>query len=139
MSKQHYEKSVWTMMKNNCPANILLDRVEVKMPLGLPDVQGCSKGKYAGIFQIELKSIDQWPLIPTRLGVRPEQRFYLNKRGNYKQPVFLFARVGNEFLLVHGSNVREQMQEEWKTNAIKVWYEQVDWKEFYNLIFMYYY
>ena len=139
MSKQHYEKSVWTMMKNNCPANILLDRVEVKMPLGLPDVQGWSKGKYAGIFQIELKSIDQWPLIPTRLGVRPEQRFYLNKRGNYKQPVFLFARVGNEFLLVHGSNVREQMQEEWKTNAIKVWYEQVDWKEFYNLIFMYYY
>ena len=139
MSKIHYEKSLWQMLKNNCPANILLDRVEAKMPLGLPDVQGCSKNRYCGIFQIELKSIDQWPLAQTRLGVRPEQRLYLNKRGSYKQPVFLFARVGNEFLLVHGSNVEDQTKNEWHEKALKVWYKQVDWKEFYNLIFLYYY
>ena len=48
MSKNFYEHSLWKLMKNHCPENIVLDRVEAKMPLGLPDVQGCSKDGIGG-------------------------------------------------------------------------------------------
>lgn len=139
MSKQYYEHSLWQLMKNNCPSNITIERVEAKMPLGLPDVQGYSHGKYRGLFQIELKSVDNWTLVPTRLGVRPEQRFYLVKKGSKNQPVFLFVRVGDEFLLIHGKDVDSLTKSEWEERALKVWYKQVDWKEFYNSIFLYYY
>lgn len=135
MSKKFYEHSLWQTMKNHCPDNIVLDRVEAKMPLGLPDVQGHGKCLEDGIFQIELKAIDQWPLVTTKLGLRPEQIYYLNKKGKYGQLVYLFAKVGDEFLLVHGSGVGDLLRRDWYKNATKIWYKQVDWKEFYNLIF----
>lgn len=134
MSKKFYEHSLWKMMKDKKPDYIVLDRVEAKMPLGLPDVQGhFINGEY-GIFQIELKAMDQWPLVNTKLGVRPEQRFYLNKKGKYGLRVFLFAKVGDEFLLVKGENVGDWLRQDWYEKALKVWYKQVDWKEFYFLI-----
>lgn len=135
MSKNFYEHSLWQMMKNHCPENIVLDRVEAKMPLGLPDVQGCSKDGIGGIFQIELKAVDQWPLVNTRLGARPEQIYYLNKKGKYKQKVFLFAKVGDDFILVHGADVGDWQEHEWLEKAVGIWYKQVDWKTFYKIIF----
>lgn len=135
MAKKFYEHSLWRMMKEHKPDYIVLDRVEAKMPIGLPDVQGHGKNSFDGIFQIELKAMDQWPLVTTKLGLRPEQLYYLNKKGMYGQSVYLFAKVGDDFLLVHGSNVGDLTKTEWYDKALKVWYKQVDWKEFYKLIY----
>lgn len=135
MSKQFYEHSLWRMMKNHCPDYITLDRVEAKMPLGLPDVQGHSDSKDYGLFQIELKAIDQWPLVTTKLGVRPEQRYYLNKKGQKNQRVFLFVKVDDEYLLIKGSDVGDWFREDWERKALGIWYKQVDWKRFYFLIY----
>lgn len=135
MAKKFYEHSLWRLMKDHKPDYIVLDRVEAKMPIGLPDIQGHGTSLEDGIFQIELKAMDQWPLVTTKLGLRPEQLYYLNKKGRYCQPVYLFAKVGDDFLLVHGSNVGNWTKREWFSLAKKVWYKQVDWKEFYKLIY----
>tara|TARA_R110000824_G_scaffold79504_5_gene200243 strand:+ start:5778 stop:6167 length:390 start_codon:yes stop_codon:yes gene_type:complete len=88
------EKNLWLLLRENLP-NIHLQRIETGMTgAGIPDVNGCGKGKE---FWIELKEIHSG----NKLTLRPMQISWLAKRASYGGQVFVMARKNNEIKLFH--------------------------------------
>ena len=88
------EKNLWLLLRENLP-NIHLQRIETGMTgAGIPDVNGCSKGKE---FWIELKEIHSG----NKLTLRPMQISWLAKRASHGGQVFVMARKNNEIKLFH--------------------------------------
>ena len=81
-------------MRTNLP-NIHLQRIETGMTgAGVPDVNGCAKGKE---FWVELKEIHSG----NKLTLRPMQISWLAKRASYGGQVFVMARKNDEIKLYH--------------------------------------
>ena len=88
------EKNLWLLLRANL-AGIHLQRVETGMTgAGVPDVNGCAKGKE---FWIELKEIHSG----NALTLRPMQISWLAKRASFGGQVFVMARKNDEIKLYH--------------------------------------
>ena len=78
------EKNLWLLLRKNLP-QIHLQRIETGMTgAGVPDVNGCAKGKE---FWIELKEIHSG----NALTLRPMQISWLAKRALHGGQVFVMA------------------------------------------------
>ena len=88
------EKNLWLLLRENLP-NIHLQRIETGMTgAGIPDINGCGKGKE---FWIELKEIHSG----NKLTLRPMQISWLAQRASHGGQVFVMARKNNEIKLYH--------------------------------------
>ena len=88
------EKNLWLLLRSNLP-EIHLQRIETGMTgAGVPDVNGCAKGKE---FWIELKEIHSG----NALTLRPMQISWLAKRASFGGQVFVMARKNEEINLYH--------------------------------------
>ena len=88
------EKNLWLLMRKNLP-DMHLQRIETGMTgAGVPDVNGCAKGKE---FWVELKEIHSG----NKLTLRPMQIAWLAKRASHGGQVFVMARKNDEIKLYH--------------------------------------
>lgn len=88
------EKNLWLLIRENLK-QIHLQRIETGMTgAGVPDVNGCAKGKE---FWVELKEIHSG----NKLTLRPMQISWLAKRASHGGQVFIMARKTNEIKLYH--------------------------------------
>ena len=93
------EKNLWLLLRTNL-TQIHLQRVETGMTgAGVPDVNGCGKGKE---FWIELKEIHSG----NKLTLRPMQVSWLAKRAMHGGQVFVIARKNDEIKLYHIDSLR---------------------------------
>ncbi len=77
-------------------------RVEGALTPGIPDINMCYKGVEAWI---EAKEVDSWPKRSStivNIGLRPEQRIWLEERAEAGGRCFVLAKIGNEWFLWNG-------------------------------------
>ena len=88
------ETNLWALLRDNL-LDFHLQRIETGITgSGVPDVNGCKKGKE---FWVELKEIHSG----NSLTLRPMQVSWLAKRAMYGGQVFVLARKNNEIKLFH--------------------------------------
>ena len=88
------ESNLWALLRDNL-LDFHLQRIETGITgSGVPDVNGCKKGKE---FWVELKEIHSG----YSLTLRPMQVSWLAKRAMYGGQVFVLARKNNEIKLFH--------------------------------------
>jgi len=81
---------------------------------GVPDVNGCAKGKE---FWVELKEIHSG----NKLTLRPMQISWLAKRASYGGQVFVMARKNDEIKLYHIdslSGIQDLVKEGYSSDAL---------------------
>tara|TARA_R110000765_G_scaffold100525_1_gene188359 strand:+ start:83 stop:472 length:390 start_codon:yes stop_codon:yes gene_type:complete len=117
------EKNLWLLMRKNLP-NIHLQRIETGMTgAGVPDVNGCAKGKE---FWVELKEIHSG----NALTLRPMQISWLAKRASHGGQVFVMARKNDEIKLYHVDSltgIQELVETGYKSNALLTLTIPYDW------------
>tara|TARA_R100001163_G_C4930058_1_gene106393 strand:- start:56 stop:445 length:390 start_codon:yes stop_codon:yes gene_type:complete len=97
------EKNLWALLRDNIK-EIHWQRIETGMTgSGVPDVNGCAKGKE---FWIELKEVHSG----NSLTLRPMQVAWLSKRAMNGGQVFVLARKNNQMKLFHVDGI-ERAQE----------------------------
>ena len=110
-------------MRKNLP-DIHLQRIETGMTgAGVPDVNGCAKGKE---FWVELKEIHSG----NKLTLRPMQISWLAKRASHGGQVFVMARKNNEIKLYHVDSltgIQELMEGGYKSKALLTLNTPYDW------------
>jgi len=118
------EKNLWLLLRENLP-NIHLQRIETGMTgAGIPDVNGCSKGKE---FWIELKEIHSG----NKLTLRPMQISWLAKRASHGGQVFVMVRKNNEIKLFHIDSltgIKDLVKGGYSSNALLTLAIPYDWK-----------
>ena len=100
------EKDLWLLLKNNL-TDIHFQRIETGLTgSGVPDVNGCAKGKE---FWIELKEIHSCK----SLTLRPMQVAWMAKRSAVGGQVFVLARKQDVIKLYHvdGLSGAKELQE----------------------------
>ena len=100
------EKDLWLLLKNNL-TDIHFQRIETGLTgSGVPDVNGCAKGKE---FWIELKEIHRGK----SLTLRPMQVAWMAKRSAVGDQVFVLARKQDVIKLYHvdGLSGAKELQE----------------------------
>tara|TARA_A200000113_G_scaffold22661_1_gene19469 strand:- start:6788 stop:7183 length:396 start_codon:yes stop_codon:yes gene_type:complete len=100
------EKDLWLLLKNNL-TDIHFQRIETGLTgSGVPDVNGCAKGKE---FWIELKEIHRGK----SLTLRPMQVAWMAKRSAVGGQVFVLARKQDVIKLYHvdGLSGAKELQE----------------------------
>ena len=117
------EKNLWLLMRTNLP-QIHLQRIETGMTgAGVPDVNGCAKGKE---FWVELKEIHSG----NALTLRPMQIAWLAKRASHGGQVFVMARKQDEIKLYHIDSItgiQELVKEGYKSEALVTLKIPYDW------------
>ena len=97
------EKNLWALLRDNIK-EVHWQRIETGMTgSGVPDVNGCAKGKE---FWIELKEVHSG----NSLTLRPMQVAWLSKRAKNGGQVFVLARKNNQMKLYHIDGI-ERAQE----------------------------
>ena len=118
------EKNLWLLMRTNLPF-IHLQRIETGMTgAGVPDVNGCAKGKE---FWVELKEIHSG----NQLTLRPMQISWLAKRAAHGGQVFVMARKNNEIKLYHIdslSGIKDLVKGGYKSKALLTLTIPYDWE-----------
>ena len=118
------EKNLWLLMRSNLP-EIHLQRIETGMTgAGVPDVNGCAKGKE---FWVELKEVHSG----NKLTLRPMQISWLTKRASHGGQVFVMARKNDIIKLYHVDSltrVQELMKGGFKSKALLTLEIPYDWK-----------
>ena len=117
------EKNLWLLLRKNLP-QIHLQRIETGMTgSGVPDVNGCAKGKE---FWIELKEIHSG----NALTLRPMQISWLAKRALHGGQVFVMARKNNEIKLYHIDSltgIKELVKNGYSSDALLILNIPYDW------------
>jgi len=117
------EKNLWLLMRKNLP-DMHLQRIETGMTgAGVPDVNGCAKGKE---FWVELKEIHSG----NKLTLRPMQISWLAKRASHGGQVFVMARKDNEIKLYHIDSltgIQELVERGFKSEALLTLNIPYDW------------
>jgi penicillin-binding protein-related factor A (putative recombinase) len=118
------EKNLWLLMRKNLP-QIHLQRIETGMTgSGVPDVNGCGKGKE---FWAELKEIHSG----NQLNLRPMQISWLAKRASHGGQVFVLARKNGIIKLFHVDSltgIKELVKGGFKSKALLTLEVPYDWK-----------
>ena len=118
------EKNLWLLLRANLP-EIHLQRIETGMTgAGVPDVNGCAKGKE---FWIELKEIHSG----NALTLRPMQISWLAKRASFGGQVFVMARKNDEIKLYHIDSltgIQELVKTGYKSNSLVTLTIPYDWE-----------
>jgi penicillin-binding protein-related factor A (putative recombinase) len=117
------EKNLWLLLRTKL-LGIHLQRIETGMTgAGVPDVNGCAKGKE---FWIELKEIHSG----NALTLRPMQISWLAKRASFGQ-VFVMARKNDEIKLYHIDSltgIQELVKTGYKSKALVTLTIPYDWE-----------
>ena len=117
------EKNLWLLLRKNLP-QIHLQRIETGITgSGVPDVNGCAKGKE---FWIELKEIHSG----NALTLRPMQISWLAKRALHGGQVFVMARKNNEIKLYHIDSltgIKELVKNGYSSDALLILNIPYDW------------
>lgn len=117
------EKNLWLLMRKNLP-DMHLQRIETGMTgAGVPDVNGCAKGKE---FWVELKEIHSG----NKLTLRPMQIAWLAKRASHGGQVFVMARKNDEIKLYHVdglTGIQELVDGGYKSKALLTLTIPYDW------------
>tara|TARA_R100001377_G_scaffold51131_2_gene29899 strand:- start:297 stop:686 length:390 start_codon:yes stop_codon:yes gene_type:complete len=117
------EKNLWLLLRTNLP-QMHLQRIETGMTgAGVPDVNGCAKGKE---FWIELKEIHSG----NALTLRPMQISWLAKRASHGGQVFVMARKNNEIKLYHVDSltgIKDLVKEGYNSTALLTLTIPYDW------------
>ena len=117
------EKNLWLLLRKNLP-QIHLQSIETGMTgSGVPDVNGCAKGKE---FWIELKEIHSG----NALTLRPMQISWLAKRALHGGQVFVMARKNNEIKLYHIDSltgIKELVKNGYSSDALLILNIPYDW------------
>ena len=117
------EKNLWLLLRKNLP-QIHLQRIETGMTgAGVPDVNGCAKGKE---FWVELKEIHSG----NALTLRPMQISWLAKRALHGGQVFVMARKNKEIKLYHIDSltgIKELVKKGYVSEALVVLNIPYDW------------
>ena len=118
------EKNLWLLLRSNLP-NIHLQRIETGMTgAGVPDVNGCAKGKE---FWIELKEIHSG----NTLTLRPMQISWLAKRASFGGQVFVMACKNDEIKLYHIDSltgIQDLVKTGYKSKALVTLTIPYDWE-----------
>jgi penicillin-binding protein-related factor A (putative recombinase) len=108
------EKNLWALLRDNL-LDFHLQRIETGMTgSGVPDVNGCKKGKE---FWVELKEIHSG----NSLTLRPMQVSWLAKRAMHGGQVFVLARKNDEIKLFHVDGlegVQQLVKDGFKSKAL---------------------
>jgi len=117
------EKNLWLLIRENLK-DIHLQRIETGMTgAGVPDVNGCAKGKE---FWIELKEIHSG----NKLTLRPMQISWLAKRASHGGQVFVMARKNDEIKLYHIDSltgIKDLVKEGYNHKALLTLTVPYDW------------
>lgn len=127
------ESNVWQTLKQGLTDKCLMTRIESSAGNGVPDVIVHSK---IGHIFIELKYIESYPKREStqlKLPLRPEQRLWINTRGNLSGNVWVFVRVEDDFyLLPYFVAIRlcdGWVTEQWK--RIPHWTKKINFNDLY--------
>ena len=124
------EKNLWLLMRKNLP-DMHLQRIETGMTgAGVPDVNGCAKGKE---FWVELKEIHSG----NKLTLRPMQISWLAKRASHGGQVFVMARKDNEIKLYHIDSltgIQELVETGYKSKALLTLTIPYNWDSLYTAL-----
>ena len=117
------EKNLWLLLRDNLEG-VHLQRIETGMTgAGVPDVNGCAKGKE---FWIELKEIHSG----NQLTLRPMQISWLAKRASHGGQVFVMARKNDEIKLYHVDSltgIKELVKGGYNSDALLTMTIPYDW------------
>ena len=118
------ERDLWLLLKNNL-TDIHFQRIETGLTgSGVPDVNGCAKGKE---FWIELKEIHSG----NALTLRPMQVAWIAKRAQYGGQVFVLARKNEVIKLFHVDvllGAKELIDEGFKKKALVKLVPPYEWE-----------
>ena len=126
------EKDLWLLLKNNL-TDIHFQRIETGLTgSGVPDVNGCAKGKE---FWIELKEIHRGK----SLTLRPMQVAWMAKRSAVGGQVFVLARKQDVIKLYHvdGLSGAKELQENPKgfyQNSLVTLIKPYEWGNLYSAL-----
>ena len=126
------EKDLWLLLKNNL-TDIHFQRIETGLTgSGVPDVNGCAKGKE---FWIELKEIHRGK----SLTLRPMQVAWMAKRSAVGGQVFVLARKQDVIKLYHvdGLSGAKELQENPKgfyQNSLVTLIKPYEWANLYSAL-----
>lgn len=126
------EKDLWLLLKNNL-TDIHFQRIETGLTgSGVPDVNGCAKGKE---FWIELKEIHRGK----SLTLRPMQVAWMAKRSAVGGQVFVLARKQDVIKLYHvdGLSGAKELQENPKgfyQNSLITLIKPYEWGNLYSAL-----
>ena len=126
------EKDLWLLLKNNL-TDIHFQRIETGLTgSGVPDVNGCAKGKE---FWIELKEIHRGK----SLTLRPMQVAWMAKRSAVGGQVFVLARKQDVIKLYHvdGLSGAKELQENPKgfyQNSLVTLIKPNEWGNLYSAL-----
>ena len=124
------EKNLWALLRDNIK-KVHWQRIETGMTgAGVPDVNGCAKGKE---FWIELKEIHSG----NSLTLRPMQVAWLSKRAMYGGQVFVLARKNNQIKLFHVDGLeraQELVKGGYKSNSLLILNIPYDWDALYSAL-----
>ena len=108
------EAQLWKLLRDNVPS-VHWQRIETGMTgAGVPDVNGCAKGKE---FWVELKEIHSG----NKITLRPMQISWLAKRASFGGQVFVMARKNDEIKLYHIDSltgIQDLVKTGYKSNAL---------------------
>jgi len=129
------EKSLWKYLKNNMKKRWDATRHEDRVTSGVPDVSYGINGVNGWI---ELKAMARWPREGLRIpGFTLEQKRWLQSRDEAGGNVWIFLRIGRDYLLISGkySFHLDAMDVSGKYPIpFKIWDGSVDWDEFAKII-----
>lgn len=128
--KDRKEKDVWRELNKNAPGHY--ERIETKTP-GISDVIYTFRDRTTGF--IELKNMEEWPkAAPTNFGLRSEQALFLERWTRHGGLGFVFARIGDDYILIHGKDALELYRKVSRDRAIEMaagfWSGSMDWRAF---------
>lgn len=144
------ETNLWRYLKEGMGNRWDACRHEDKITEGVPDVSfgmsridnRCLDRKARVNGWIELKVLDSWPKRPSTVvrvdHLTDEQRRWIAERGKAGGNVWLFLRVGREYLLFYWDVVNligTRNAEDLKDLASRTWEGSVDWEDFESALY----
>ena len=124
------EKNLWLLLRENI-TEVHWQRIETGMTgAGIPDVNGCAKGKE---FWIELKEVHSG----NSLTLRPMQVAWLAKRAMHGGQVFVLARKNNIIKLYHIDSLErahDLVKTGFKSEALVTLEIPYEWKTLYSAL-----
>ena len=116
----------------------LATRIESSAGNGVPDVTFTVPGKHGWM---ELKYIKEWPKRITtkvKLPLRPEQRLWINTRGQVANNIWVLCRIENSFYLLNHRTADEACEGynrvEWDKLCDMYWGDRIDFKQLYRIL-----
>lgn len=130
------EKALWAYVRDGMGGRWDATRHEDKLNLGVPDVS-YGMGKMNGWLELKFAERPVRESTPVRVGMRPEQARWLQRRGLNGGGCWVLAQIGEWYLLLEWTVVPMlpgSTFDELRAMARGSWWRKIDFEDFVSYI-----